>query len=100
MLYWGLEDQILFASGLNIVHPQPPLAAMASFEMPQDLMEGRGYPAISADIRRKILGGNAVRLHGIDADEVLATTKDDEFEVARRDGLRPPWSGMREHADA
>ena len=100
MLYWGLEDQILFASGLNIVHPQPPLAAMASFEMPQDLMEGRGYPAISADTRRKILGGNAVRLHVIDADEVVAATKDDEFELARRDGLRPPWSGMREHADA
>jgi uncharacterized protein len=98
MLYWGLEDQIMFGSGLNIVHPQPPLAAMAAFEMPEDLIEGRGYTPVTDQTRQKILGGNAARIHGIDAAEVLAKARDDEFSVAKRNGLRPPWSGMREHA--
>jgi uncharacterized protein len=66
--------------------------------MPEDLIEGRGYPSVTDETRQKILGGNAARIHGIDAAEVLAKARDDEFSVAKRDGLRPPWSGMREYA--
>jgi predicted TIM-barrel fold metal-dependent hydrolase len=98
MLFWGSADQILFASGLNILHPRPALEALVNFEMPRDLIEGRGYPELTPEIRRKILGENAARLHGINPAEKLAKIKDDEFAVAKRDGLRLPWSGMREYA--
>jgi uncharacterized protein len=99
MLYWGCEDQILFASGLNVAHPRPVLDALESIEMPKDLMEGKGYPAITPEVRRKIMGLNAARMHGIDPVKQLAKIKDDEFEQAKKGGLRAPWSGVREHAE-
>jgi hypothetical protein len=88
----------MFGSGLNIVHPQPPLASLAGFVMPEDLIEGRGYPSLTDETRRKILGGTAARIHGIDPAEVLDKAKADEFSAAKQDGLRPPWSGLREYA--
>ena len=100
MLYWGSADQILFASGNNIVHPRPAAEAFANFEMPTELMEGRGYPAITDEMRRKMFGENAARIHGIDPALALTRIADDDFELAKRDGLRPPWSGMREYAEA
>lgn len=99
LLYWGSADQILFASGNNIIHPRPALETFAGFEMPADLIEGRGYPQITPEMRRKMLGENAARIHGIDTAQALAAIAGDEFEVAKQDGLRPPWSGMREYAE-
>jgi len=95
MLYHGTPEQIVFASGCNLLHPQPALEAFERFEMPRDLVEDRGYPEVTDEIKAKILGGNIARTHGIDPDAVIEATKGDEFDVARRDGLMPPWSSLR-----
>jgi hypothetical protein len=100
MLYHGSAEQICFGSGVNLLHPQPPLAALAAFEMPQDLMEGRGYPEVTDDMKRLIIGGNIARVHDIDPSTIAARIAGDEFEVAKRNGLRPPWSGLRESKEA
>jgi predicted TIM-barrel fold metal-dependent hydrolase len=96
MLYWGRAEQINFASGVNLMHPRPPLEAMYEFEMPEDLIEGYGYPEVTHEMKRLMLGGNIARVHGIDINAARNKFADDEFEVAKRDGLCEPWSGLRE----
>ena len=62
----GAEDRIQVGSGTPLVHPGPLFDAIIDFEMPRDLVEGRGYPEITMDMKRKFLGGNFLRLHQID----------------------------------
>ena len=49
-----------------IFHPQWALKAFWNFEIPADLQEGYGYPALTTQAKRKILGENLLRLHGMD----------------------------------
>jgi predicted TIM-barrel fold metal-dependent hydrolase len=78
-------DRLLFGSGVNLVHPRPLLDAFAAFEMPDDL------PPLTGEIRAKILGGNALRLHGLDAAEI----PDDDFQRQKATGFAPYWSRLR-----
>lgn len=95
MLYYGSAEQICFGSGINLLHPHPPLEAMAAFEMPQEMVEGRGYAPVTDEQKALMLGGNIARVHGIDEASALEAIEGDEFEVAKQDGLLPPWSGLR-----
>jgi uncharacterized protein len=88
-------DRILFASGVNLIHPRPPIQLLGSFEMPEDLVAERGYPRMSDEIRRKVLGENALRLHGLDTAGVRARLAGDDVEAGREHGLAPPWSVLR-----
>jgi len=61
------EDHLLWGSdALFVGTPQPQIDALRSFQIPEELREKHGYPALTADVKRKILGGNAVKLLGID----------------------------------
>jgi hypothetical protein len=40
------------------------------FQIPEDLCTGYGYPQLTDQAKRKILGENLLRLHGLDLDEV------------------------------
>ena len=42
--------------------------AFWNFELPQDIVTERGYPQLTDQAKRKILGGNLARLHGIDVE--------------------------------
>src|SRR4029453_3810549 len=88
-------DRILFASGTNLTHPRPPMELFAAFEMPEELVQERGYPRMSPEIRRKVLGENALRLHGRDPEEGRRKIAGDDVEAARSEGLAPPWSVLR-----
>lgn len=99
LLYWGRAEQICFASGINLMHPRPPLEAMAGTVISEELA-GRGYPEITHEMMGLMLGGNMLRVHGIDPVAARERFKDDEFEVAARDGLQEPWSGLRSEAAA
>jgi predicted TIM-barrel fold metal-dependent hydrolase len=96
MLLLDLEDQIVFSDGCNIVHPQPGLERFATFEMPEDLVVGKGFPQVTRDVKSKILAGNIARLHGWDVGELRDRIGDDRFAERSRDGFAPPWSGIRE----
>ena len=41
-------------------------------EIPQDLCEGYGYPQLTDQAKRKILGENLLRLHGMDVTDTVA----------------------------
>jgi uncharacterized protein len=96
LMYWGGEDRILWASGAMLVHPQAVLDAFMEFQMPEDLAEGYGFPPLTEESKRKMLGENYCRLHGLDVEEVKAAVADDEWARQRKaDGSVEAWSTFR-----
>jgi predicted TIM-barrel fold metal-dependent hydrolase len=73
LLFWCGEDRIIYGSETPIWHPQWALRAFRDFEIPQDLCDGYGYPQLTEQAKRKILGENLLRLHGMDVEETRAT---------------------------
>jgi uncharacterized protein len=70
LLFWCGEDKIVYGSEAPIFHPQWALEAFWDFQLPQDLVDGYGYPQLTEQAKRKILGENLLRLHGIDPAQV------------------------------
>jgi predicted TIM-barrel fold metal-dependent hydrolase len=81
----GAASRILWGTGCTALHPRPLLEAFWDFEMPEDLMEGYGYPPVTRELKRAILGQNAARVLGLDLAELAATSAPHE--------LAAPWSG-------
>lgn len=61
-LLWGSEAAL--AGG-----PAPYLRAFMEMEIPEDMRSGYGYPQITREDKRKILGENFARLLGIDLEQ-------------------------------
>jgi hypothetical protein len=72
MMWWCGEDKIIYGGEAPIWHPQWALEAFWNFELPADIVEDYGYPPLTEQAKRKILGGNLARLHGIDAEAKAA----------------------------
>jgi predicted TIM-barrel fold metal-dependent hydrolase len=72
LLFWCGEDKIIYGSEAPIFHPQWALRAFWEFELPRDLQEGYGYPPLTEQGKRKILGENLLRLHGMDVAQAKA----------------------------
>ena len=66
LLFWCGEDKIVYGSEAPICQPQWALRAFRDFSIPQDLSESYGYPQLTDQAKRKILGENLLRLHGMD----------------------------------
>jgi predicted TIM-barrel fold metal-dependent hydrolase len=95
LLHEAGSERLLFGSGTNLMHPRPVLEGFAAFEMPQDLVEERGYQRLTDEDRHNILGANLLRLHGLDEAELRAQTEGDEYTTARAAGVAAPWSAIR-----
>jgi predicted TIM-barrel fold metal-dependent hydrolase len=72
LLFWCGEDKIVYGSEAPLWQPQWALEAFSSFQIPQDLCEGYGYPQLTDQAKRKILGENLLKLHGMDVEETKA----------------------------
>jgi predicted TIM-barrel fold metal-dependent hydrolase len=72
LLFWCGEDKIIYGSEAPIFHPRWALEAFWDFQLPQDLVEGYGYPQLTEQAKRKILGENLLRLHGMDVEATRA----------------------------
>lgn len=96
LLYYGSPEQLLFATGCNLVHPRPIIDAFWDFVMPEDLIEGYDFPPVTEEIKAKVLGENFARLHDIDISTARSALEGDEFELERRDGFAEPWALIRE----
>jgi uncharacterized protein len=57
---WG-TDAIWYGS------PQPQLMAFRAFQISEELQARFGYPSLTGDVKRKVLGLNAASLFGVDA---------------------------------
>jgi uncharacterized protein len=71
LLFWAGEDKIVYGSEAPLFHPQWALRAFMDFQLPDDLVEGYGYPQLTDQAKRKILGENLLRLHGLDPEETV-----------------------------
>jgi predicted TIM-barrel fold metal-dependent hydrolase len=85
LLFWGGEDRIFWSSGAIGQHPRPLLECFWDFEIPEDMQADYGYPPLTEDIKRRILGLNHARLLGWDVDALRAR-------LGSRERLAEPWS--------
>ncbi|HLI07125.1 MAG TPA: amidohydrolase family protein [Ktedonobacteraceae bacterium] len=75
LMFWCGEDKILYGGETPIWHPRWALDAFWNFELPEDLVTGYGYPQLTKQAKKKILGGNLARLMGIDVEQKVAQLK-------------------------
>ncbi len=61
---WG-TDSLLWGN------PQWQIDAFRKFQIPDQLVEGHGYPKITPEIRRKVFGENAARIWNIDKNKAM-----------------------------
>lgn len=60
------SDSLIFGSEAPVLGgPEPYIDLLLDLEMPEDLQEGFGYPQITMDDKRKMLGGNFAKLLGV-----------------------------------
>jgi predicted TIM-barrel fold metal-dependent hydrolase len=98
-----VSDRLIFATGIPNGHPQPVLESLAAMDMPQDLIDGQDMPELTDELKAKILGGNFLKMHGIDAEEKKAQIAGDEWDQQRqaareRGGETVHWRPQREAA--
>ncbi len=83
------EDRVLFGSEcLWFGSPQPQIEALRALTISPELQEAHGYPALTAEIKAKILGLSAAAVYGLDPDAVRCQVEASRLaEVKRvRDG--------------
>jgi predicted TIM-barrel fold metal-dependent hydrolase len=83
-------DRLLYSSGTTVGHPRPIIEAFLAYEPPP----GADF-RFTAEDKKKVLGLNLARYHGIDIAERRRKIAGDRFSQAvARDGYRPLWSGL------
>ena len=93
LLFWGGPGQDHIRLGRSLCGTRNGRSRLSrSSRCPQDLTDGYGYPQLTPEIKRKILGENLARLHGIDIEAKKAEIANDEFAQRRANGLATAWS--------
>jgi predicted TIM-barrel fold metal-dependent hydrolase len=79
--------------------PQPQIMAFRVFQITAEFQDRYGYPALTDDLKRDVLGENAARLYGLrggdlrcafDSDQ-LARARDEHPDLAAFRGASAPW---------
>lgn len=65
--------------------PQGLIEGFINFQMVKSIQDEFGYPDLTMDIKKKILGLNAARLYGLDPEEKRCEVANDKFAQLRRD---------------
>lgn len=79
------EDNMLWGSdSLFYGTPQDQIQAFRAFQITPEFQERFGYPALTDDVKRKVLGLNALRLHKVDPVNARCQFTRDELETIRR----------------
>jgi uncharacterized protein len=76
-IMWG-TDSIWYGS------PQQQIVAFRAFQISPELQERYGYPALTDEVKRAILGGNAARVYGLDPATVRCAFSQEELEAIRQ----------------
>ena len=78
---WG-TDSLWYGS------PQDQIQAFRAFEIATELQERHGYPALTAELKRKILGRNALALYAIEPPDAEVRVRPPRAGEAPRDRRR------------
>jgi predicted TIM-barrel fold metal-dependent hydrolase len=92
LLSWGGAKKVFWSSGCSVGHPQPMLDAFEAFQIPQDLVDGYGFPQLTDEIKADILANNYAATHGLDIPTLKKTIEGDELAKRRQAGAPAPWS--------
>lgn len=88
------SGQLMYGSGSNLSHPAPLLAAFDGYQFSAEIIDEYGFDQVTAEDRRAIVGGNALRVHGLDPVQAVARLDGDEFARRKANGQRP-WGQLR-----
>ena len=80
------EDNVLWGTdSLFYGAPQDQIQAFRAFQISEEFQQQYGYPALTDEIKRKVLGLNALRLHEIDPINAQCEFTRDELERIRQE---------------
>jgi predicted TIM-barrel fold metal-dependent hydrolase len=86
------EDRVLWGTDSVLTgSPQEQLVAFRAFQIPESLQAQHGYPALTPEVKRKILGLNAAAVYGVDVAATRCKIDADslaQLKMARRDDPR------------
>jgi predicted TIM-barrel fold metal-dependent hydrolase len=88
------SESIFWGTGCSFTHPRPLIEEFVAFEMPEDMVQGDGYPPLTAADKANILGLNFARVHGLDVAALREQLAADDIEARKRGGLKAPWSEL------
>src|SRR5690606_33411305 len=86
-------DRILW--GTDCVYngiPQSQIVAFRMFQIPEQMQEQFGSPALTQELKEKIFGLNAARLYGVDVDATRSEISADDVSALRMALLNDPSS--------
>lgn len=84
LLHFG-DDNVLWGSEcIWYVSPQPQIEAFLALQISQEFQDRYGYPELTDERKRKILGLNAAALYGIDPDARRCQIEVGELELLKR----------------
>jgi uncharacterized protein len=90
------EDNILWGTdGVWYGPPQPIVDSFRAFQIPEWMRAEFGYPAITPQIRAKILGLNAARVYGVDIERLRNTVQDDDLAWVRQAAAEYRENGLK-----
>jgi hypothetical protein len=72
MKFMGPERIVFGSDSVWYGSPQWQIDAMWRFQIPEELQRKYGYPALTEDAKRKILGLNSARLYGMNVQGALS----------------------------
>jgi hypothetical protein len=94
-------DRILWGTdSFNNGGPQPQIEAFRAFQIPESMQMMYGYPALTAEVKAKILGLNAAAVYSVDVAAVRRQITGDDISqivLSRRDDRRSYPLGPRPH---
>jgi uncharacterized protein len=79
LLAFGADNVIWGTDSIWYGPNRPVVDAFRAFQIPERMREQFGYPELTDDVKAKILGLNAARLYGIDADAARGRRKRDDL---------------------
>jgi hypothetical protein len=83
--YLGEENVVWGTDCMWYGSPQPQIMTFMSFQMDQEIMETEGYPELTPARKAKILGLNAAKVYGIDAEATRCAVVESELGQAKRE---------------
>jgi ribosomal protein L13E len=87
------EDNVVWGTDSIWYGPtQQLIDSFRAFQIPVDMQEEFGYPALTAEVKEKILSRNAARLYGIDLAEARKNAENDDLAW-----LKEAYAHYRQH---
>jgi hypothetical protein len=99
LVHVGADNVLWGTDAVWTGSPQPQIMAFRAFQITAELQDRHGYPALTDDLKRKILGENAARLYRLRGDDLRCALDADALARARAEhpdlvalrGASAPW---------